>query len=147
MNRRGFLGVLTGGAALVPAAKAATEGQHRVALQVDTKDAETMTVALHNATNVLDHYAAAGGPAAIELVAFGPGLHMFRVDTSPVKDPLAAFHAKYPDVILSACENTKRGMEKAEGKTIELLPGVRTVPAGVVRLMELQEQGRSYIRV
>jgi uncharacterized protein len=151
MKRRGFLGVLSGAAAslgIVPAAQATETGAgHRVALQVDDNDAGTMNVALHNAGNVLEHYAAAGGPASVEIVAYGPGLHMFRADTSPVKAPLAAFQAKNPGVVLSACDNTKRGMEKTEGKTIELLPGVRIVPSGVVRLMELQEQGWSYIRV
>src|ERR1700722_16982091 len=150
MNRRGLLGVLAGGAAslnIVPAAQAATETGHRVALQVDNNDAGTMGQALRNAGNVQEHYAAESASVAVEIVAYGPGLHMFRADTSPVKHPLAAFHAKSPGVILSACENTKRGMEKAEGKTIELLPGVRIVPSGVVRLMELQEQGWSYIRV
>jgi uncharacterized protein len=150
VNRRGILSVLAGAAAswnLVPAAAAAPGTGHRVVLQVDSSDGLTMNIALNNAGNVLEHYAAQKAPVAVEIVAYGPGLQMFRTDTSPVKERLAAFHAKSPSVVLSACEATKRGMEKAEGKTIELLPGVRTVPSGVVRLMELQEQGWSYIRV
>jgi uncharacterized protein len=146
MNRRGILGVLAG-SALVPAAEAATKVDHRVVLQVDSSDAVTMNVALHNAGNVVEYYSGKGGRASVEIVAYGPGLTMFRSDTSPVKEPLATFQAKNPHIVLSGCENTLRGMEKAEGKTIALLPGVRIVPSGVVRLMELQEQGWSYIRV
>ena len=37
-------------------------------------------------------------------------------------------------------------MEKSEGKPIPILPQATTVPSGVVRLMQLQEQGWSYIR-
>jgi len=46
----------------------------------------------------------------------------------------------------SACNITKEGMEKTEGHAISVLPGATIVPSGVVRLMELQEQGWSYIR-
>jgi intracellular sulfur oxidation DsrE/DsrF family protein len=37
-------------------------------------------------------------------------------------------------------------MEKAEGKVISVVPDATIVPSGVVRLMELQEQGWSYVR-
>jgi len=37
-------------------------------------------------------------------------------------------------------------MEKKEGHPISVLPGVVVVPSGVIRLMELQEKGWSYLR-
>jgi intracellular sulfur oxidation DsrE/DsrF family protein len=37
-------------------------------------------------------------------------------------------------------------MEKKEGHPLEMLPGTTIVPLGVVRLLELQEQGWSYLR-
>jgi len=37
-------------------------------------------------------------------------------------------------------------MEKTEAHAISILPDATIVPAGVVRLMELQEQGWSYFR-
>jgi hypothetical protein len=46
----------------------------------------------------------------------------------------------------SACNNTKQGMEKAEGHSISIVPEATVVPSGVVRLMELQEAGWSYVR-
>jgi intracellular sulfur oxidation DsrE/DsrF family protein len=46
----------------------------------------------------------------------------------------------------SACNNAKQGMEKTEGHAISVLPDATVVPSGVVHLMELQEQGWSYIR-
>jgi hypothetical protein len=39
-----------------------------------------------------------------------------------------------------------KGMGKKEGKTIELLPQAKVVTAGVVRILELQEQGWSYVK-
>jgi hypothetical protein len=37
-------------------------------------------------------------------------------------------------------------MEKTEGHPIVIVPEARVVPAGVVRLVELQEQGYVYIK-
>ena len=46
----------------------------------------------------------------------------------------------------AACSNTKEGMEKKEGQPITVLSEAVVVPSGVVRLMELQEKGWSYVR-
>jgi intracellular sulfur oxidation DsrE/DsrF family protein len=84
----------------------------------------------------------------VEVVAYGPGLHMLRADTSPVQDRIK--HLKdmaFPGKIqFSACNVTKQNMEKAEGHAISILPDATIVPSGVIRLMELQEQGWSYVR-
>jgi intracellular sulfur oxidation DsrE/DsrF family protein len=73
---------------------------------------------------------------------------MLREDTSPVKDRIKHFkEASFPAKIqFSACNNTKQGMEKKEGHAISIIPEATIVPSGAVRLMELQEQGWSYLR-
>jgi intracellular sulfur oxidation DsrE/DsrF family protein len=73
---------------------------------------------------------------------------MLRDDTSPVKDRLQRLkELAFPGKLqFSACDNTKRGMEKTEGKTVPIVSDATIVPSGVVRLMELQEQGWSYVR-
>jgi intracellular sulfur oxidation DsrE/DsrF family protein len=152
MNRRKTLGIVAGALAAAPvlltAARAAEPSAkpHRIAIQVSANDAATMNLALNNAKNVIEYYAARHEEVAVEIVAYGPGLHMLRADTSPVKDRLQSVRDSMPQIRFSACDNTKRGMEKTEGKEITLVPGAVIVPAGVVRLMELQEQGWSYIR-
>jgi hypothetical protein len=82
----------------------------------------------------------------IELVAYGPGLNMLRADTSPVKDRLVSVKQSIPDVVFSACNNTLTAMEKAEGHPIAIVPQAGLVPAGVVRLIELQEAGYAYVK-
>src|SRR6266478_5927031 len=58
---------------------------HRLAVQVDVNDPAVMNLALNNVSNAAQHYSELGQKVKIELVAFGPGLHMLRDDTSPVK--------------------------------------------------------------
>jgi intracellular sulfur oxidation DsrE/DsrF family protein len=73
---------------------------------------------------------------------------MLRADTSPVQDRIKKLKdmASPGKIQFSACNNTKQGMEKTEGHAISILPSATIVPSGVVRLMELQEQGWSYVR-
>jgi intracellular sulfur oxidation DsrE/DsrF family protein len=45
-----------------------------------------------------------------------------------------------------ACGNTQANMTKVESKDIPLVGEAKVVPSGVVRVMELQQQGWSYVR-
>jgi len=139
--------VLVGLFAVVIAQPAMAEGKtHYLAIHVDENDKGTMNIALNNAANVTKYYAAKGEKVEIEIVAYGPGLHMYRADTSPVKTRIAAMSLEYENLQFSACGNTLKGMTKKEGKMPELIGEATVVPSGVVRLMELQEQGWSYVR-
>lgn len=126
----------------------AGEAKHRLAIHVDQNDAQVMNLALNNATNVIEFYRAKNEDVDIDIVTYGPGLHMLRADTSPVKDRLKRLkELAFPaNVQFSACTNTKQGMEKTEGKEVPIVSEAALVPSGVVRLMELQEKGWSYIR-
>jgi intracellular sulfur oxidation DsrE/DsrF family protein len=127
---------------------AADAKSHRVTIQVDQNDPAVMNLALNNVTNIMEMYKAKGQDVQIELVAYGPGLHMLRDDTSPVKDRLKQIsELSFPSQIkFSACNNTKEGMEKREGHPITIVSQAGLVPSGAVRLMELQEDGWSYLK-
>jgi intracellular sulfur oxidation DsrE/DsrF family protein len=125
---------------------AASKKAHRLVLQVNSNEPATMTLALNNATNVEQYYKERGEKIEIEIVTFGPGLHMLRDDTSPVKDRIKAIAEKSPPISFKACGNTQENMGKAENKAIPLLAQATLVKSGVVRLMELQEQGWTYVR-
>jgi intracellular sulfur oxidation DsrE/DsrF family protein len=123
---------------------------HRLAIQVDQNDPATMNLALNNAKNVLEYYRDKGENVDVEIVAYGPGLNMLRADTSPVKERIAhmaSSEATFPSkIVYSACNNTLKGMEKREGHPITLIPQARIVPSGAVRIMQLEEQGWSYVK-
>ena len=119
---------------------------HRVAVQVDVNDPAIMNLALNNVSNMAHHYHEIGEKVEIEVVAFGPGLHMLRDDTSPVKARIKSLSESMPQLAFSACGNTRENMTRAESKDIPLISQAKVVNAGVVRLMELQEQGWSYLR-
>ena len=131
------------------ATSAMAEGKsHHIAIQIDQNDPQVMNMVLNNATNVIEYYRDKNEDVEVDIVTYGPGLNMLRSDTSPVQDRLKrlkemAFPGK---VQFSACNNTRQAMEKTEGKAISVVSDATIVPSGVVRIMELQEQGWSYVR-
>jgi uncharacterized protein len=127
-------------------AKPVASVDQKVALQVNQNDKAVMELALNNAHNIIEYYKGKGQTATIEIVAYGPGLHMLRADTSPVRDRIAVIALENPNLSLAACANTQINQSKSEGKPIALLSEAKVVPSGVVRLIELQEQGYAYIR-
>lgn len=152
-SRRALLALLPAPVLVAMSARseAAKSKTHRLAIHVDQRDEEKMNLALNNASNVVRFYDGKGEAAEIEIVAYGPGLHMLREDTAPpkIKERIAVFAQSMPAVRFSACNNTRIGMAKAEGKTPDQIPIVknaRIVPAGVVRLVELQEQHWAYVK-
>jgi intracellular sulfur oxidation DsrE/DsrF family protein len=119
---------------------------HRLVLQVNTNEPAVMNLALNNAANVAQYYKDLGENVSIEVVTFGPGLHMLRDDTSPVKARIASMATSTPSISFKACGNTKANMSKAEEKDIPLITEASLVKSGVVRVMELQEQGWTYVK-
>ena len=94
-----------------------------------------MNLALNNTMNMYEHYRERGEEVVVEIVAYSQGLHMLREDTSPVKERRSRSCArKRRTPVFSACNNTMRAMEKAEGKRPPLIAEATIVPAGVVRL-------------
>jgi intracellular sulfur oxidation DsrE/DsrF family protein len=147
MIRALFLAPILLLAVLTPITTALAAGDvHKVAIHVDENDPARMNMALNNAYNINKYYLAKGETVEIEIVAYGSGLHMLRSDTSPVKDRIAALSLELENLSFAACSNTHARMsEQADGE-IEILPEASMMPSSVIRLMELQEQGWSYLR-
>ena len=72
-----------------------------------------MDLALNNAANVVD-YRSKGQLVAVDVVTYGPGLHMLRADTSPVQDRIRQMKdVAFPSTVqFSACNNAKEGWRR-----------------------------------
>ena len=142
-----FIKGITTAAAIFAASAAFAEGQmHHVALHVNENDPKVMNMALNNVANVTKYYESKGDEVTVELVAFGPGLNMFVAGKSPVADRISAMSLEMENLSFAACGNTHRKMSEKAGKDVVLLEEAGIVPSGVVRLIELQENGYAYIR-
>lgn len=129
------------------ATTAMAEGKvHHVAVHVNQNDPMVMNMALNNVQNLTNYYASQGDTAMVEIVAYGPGLNMLIPGKSPVADRISAMSLENDKLSFSACGNTLRKMSEKAGKDIALMEEAKVVPSGVVRLVELQEQGFAYVR-
>jgi intracellular sulfur oxidation DsrE/DsrF family protein len=118
--------------------------KHRIVYHLDEASLDKTQFALGNLEN---HVKGVGGfphIEAIELVVHGPALrHFVTAGMDPgVREALERLQTQ--GLVFGACGNTMRGLNI----TLEQLPhGARPLPqGGVVRIMELQEQGYVYIR-
>jgi intracellular sulfur oxidation DsrE/DsrF family protein len=110
----------------------------RVVMQVSDSDPAKWNLALNNAKNIQADLGAAN--VDIELVAYGPGIGMLKADSvvgNRVDEALAA------GVKVVACENTMRAQKLGRD---DMLRKIDYVSAGVVEIMQKQQQGWAYVR-
>ena len=123
---------------LLPAAGVAADAKHKVIFQVSDSDPAKWNLALNNVRNIQQDLGRDN--VEIEVVAYGPGLNMLKLDSTVsarVGDALGQ------GVKIMACENTMTNNKVGKA---DMLPNIGYVKAGVVELMVKQQQGYSYIR-
>ena len=142
MNRRSFAraALLAVAAPLwfAGTAQAQGAGRHRIVIQVSDGDAARWNLALNNARNLQDDVGAAN--VDIELVAYGPGIGMLKMD-APTNSRVA--EAVKSGVKVLACENTMRNQKLSRD---DMHPAIGYVKAGVTAIMLRQSEGWSYLR-
>ena len=110
--------------------------EKKVVLQISDSDPFKQTLVLNVAGNLIKHY----GPdkVDVEIVAFGPGLRLLLKGNSNQSrmDGLTESGVKF-----AACENTIAAFTKQLGKKPQLVTQATPVSAGVVRIIDLVEQG------
>ena len=115
-----------------------TAKKARVVVQVSEADPARWSLVLNNVKNLQDDLGA--GNVEIEVVAYGPGIGMLKLDAvsnSRVSDAIKA------GVQIAACENTMRNQKLARA---DMHPNVSYVPAGVTEIVQRQRDGWAYLR-
>ncbi|MGC9270104.1 DsrE family protein [Acidiphilium sp.] len=113
----------------------------RLVIQVSEANPARWVLALNSAQNVLDYLGAQR--VQIVIVAYGPGLLMLLAH-SPDAKRISSMNDE--GIEFDACHNTMEGMFHATGHMPVLLPQAVIVPAGVVRIMQLESHGFNYIK-
>jgi intracellular sulfur oxidation DsrE/DsrF family protein len=125
-------------ACVAPAQAQQASNRAHVVMQVSDNDPAKWNLALNNAKNIQTDLGASN--VDVEIVAYGPGINMLKADSAVANRVGEALGA---GVAVVACENTMRNQKLAKD---DMLPKVGYVSAGVVELMQKQQQGWAYIR-
>ena len=112
--------------------------RNRIVMQVSDNDQAKWNLALNNARNLQTDLGADN--VEIEIVAYGPGLGMLKAESVVGNRIEEALHS---GVKLVACENTMRAQKVVKD---DMLKGIGYVGAGVVEIMQRQQQGWAYLR-
>jgi hypothetical protein len=129
------------GSAAIGADDGAAKAQapkHKLVMQMSDADPMRWNLALNNAQNVQEKLGREN--VDIEIVAYGPGLGMLKLDSQASQ---RIDEALKRGVRLVACEVTMKNQKVGKA---DMLPNVGYVASGVVELMEKQQQGYSYVR-
>ncbi|MHB9004971.1 MAG: DsrE family protein [Coriobacteriia bacterium] len=110
----------------------------KVVLQVSEANPATWNLTMNNVKNFIQ--ALGKDNVSVEVVAYGPGLKMFMLD-SPVADRIQ--EAAEKGVKFAACGNTMKAMKVTKE---DLVPASFVVPGGVIELMHKQQEGYAYIK-
>jgi intracellular sulfur oxidation DsrE/DsrF family protein len=141
MARLAFVLAAVGALALPFASlPAQAEGKetNRVVIQVSDNDPSKWNLALNNARNLQSDLGRDN--VDIEIVVYGPGIGMLKAESvvgSRIDEALAS------GVNIVACENTMAGQKLTRA---DMLPKIGYVKAGVVELMQKEQQGWAYVR-
>ena len=109
-----------------------------VVVQISESNPDKWDIALINVSNLRKQFPE--NSLDIEIVAYGPGLEMFKKDPQFTKRLDVAAKS---GVKLLACGNT---MAYTHTLKEQLNPSVEVVKGGVAEIIQKQEQGYSYIR-
>ena len=117
-----------------------SQESHRVVMHLNSGDEKVQRGALNNIRHL---YQEVGREhLRVELVVHGAGLTLLTKKESVLAPELAQLKTAYA-VEFTACSNTMKAQGLVQADLIDQVD--RMVPA-MVRLMELQEQGWSYIK-
>ena len=113
---------------------------HKLVIQMNTRDPEIQTEVLSNIVNVSKYYGVDN--VEIELVAYGPGIY-FITKQSDFRKRIESLMMQ--DVTFTACGDTLKTIKRTKGIDLDLIDDVVIVSNGVPRMMDLQQQGYSYL--
>lgn len=111
--------------------------QHRVVMQLTSGD----TLVHKNLMKQFRNMREAAPTLQLEVVCHGPGMDMLMSDRSIVQDKVKEFAAQ--GIVFLACDNTIRERQLDPTK---VLTEAGHVKAGIIHIVERQEDGWSYIK-
>ena len=115
--------------------------EHRVVLQLSDNDPRKQGLVISVANNLLKFYDP--DKVAIEVVTFGPGIDLLRLDNSNRKlvESLVAQGVRF-----DLCLNTVDTIERETGKRPDFIPVATPVQVGVGQILSLTENGYTLVR-
>lgn len=115
--------------------------EHKVVLQLSENDPKKQGLVISVANNLMKYYDP--DKVAIEIVAFGPGIELLKLD-NPARKAVESLVAQ--GVRVDICLNTVDTLERESGKRPEFIAAATPVQVGVAQILHLTENGYTLVK-
>lgn len=118
----------------------------KVLVHLTSSDIESGLNTLNNLQQLLEDYQHRKEDVLIEVVANGDGIKLLQPEIKAVARRITELTQLYDNLTFAACKNTINQMMLTKGLHIKLIPEVKLIDSGVVKVIERQAEGWTYIR-
>lgn len=118
----------------------------KVLVHLTSSNVESGLNTLDNLQQLLDDYDHRKQDVLVEVVANGDGIKLLQSRIIPIARRISELTQLYDNLTFAACKNSIDQIKMAKGLEIKLIPGVKLIDSGIVKVIERQTQGWTYIR-
>ncbi len=137
---------LTNSITSASAMPAAQEEITKVLVHLTSADIDAGLNTLNNLQQILDRYQQKKQKVLIEVIANGDGIKLLQNSNTRIAKRIAALSSQHDNLTFAACKNTIDQLRLTRGIRIDLIPQVKLIDSGVVKVIERQNEGWTYIR-
>jgi intracellular sulfur oxidation DsrE/DsrF family protein len=118
----------------------------KVLVHLTSADVDAGMNTLDNLQQLLDSYARKQQKVLVEVVANGDGIKLLDSKNIGISKRIRELSAQHDNLTFAACKNTINQMRINKGLVVNLIPQVKLIDSGVVKVIERQNEGWTYIR-
>jgi intracellular sulfur oxidation DsrE/DsrF family protein len=118
----------------------------KVLVHLTSADVDAGMNTLDNLQQLLDSYARKQQKVLVEVVANGDGIKLLDSKNIGIAKRIRELSAQHDNLTFAACKNTINQMRINKGLVVNLIPQVKLIDSGVVKVIERQNEGWTYIR-
>jgi len=119
----------------------------RLMLHVSTANPNRLNIVLDEVEALLEEYATASKTLELEILTNSEGLALVTNNNQQYSQRLQKMQQKYRNLVVMACGQTIKRMQRTRGRPVDLLPLTNIVPSAINQIVKRQKQGWTYLRI
>lgn len=119
----------------------------KLMLHVSTANPKRLNIVLDEAEALLKEYASTSKTLDLEIITNAEGLALVTNNQQRYNKRLQSLQEKYTNLVVMACGQTLKRLQRVNGKPVDLLPRTGIVKSAINQIVKRQKQGWTYIRI
>ncbi len=119
----------------------------KLMLHVSTSNPKRLNLVLDEAEELLKEYASTSKTLKLEILTNSDGLALVTNNHQRYNQRLQDLQKKYQNLVVMACGQTLKRLQRINGKPVDLLPQTGVVKSAINQIVKRQKEGWTYIRI